>query len=131
MDARQYDDEHWRSRLKDASFELHQPLAAWVIGEPVALAWAEIEPPDVKTAHLFQMWVNPGSRGQGIGVALVQSAIEWAKSRGAVCMVLEVTVGDRPARRLYDQMGFSAVGDPVSQRPGAPLMEQAMVLAFQ
>jgi hypothetical protein len=46
-----------------------------------------------------------------------------------VCRVcLDVTVGNEPARRLYEAAGFRAAGAPVPLRPGSALEEQPMRL---
>ncbi len=109
---------------------MQQPMVAFHDDAAAGLAWSEIEPPDMTTAHLYQMWVHPHHRGVGLGRMLVNEGIRWARAQDAKRMLLEVTCGDRPARRLYEAMGFVAVGEPVPQRPGEPLMEQSMVLEF-
>jgi hypothetical protein len=46
-------------------------------------------------------------------------------------MLLEVTCGDRPARRLYDSLGFVPTGDPVPVWSDADRLEQLMELRFR
>ncbi len=124
--ASQYPDEAWVERLENASPETDFPMFADIDGKPVGLAWAMIEPPTVSVAHLYQMWVHPEARGKGLGRDLVSSAIAWARARSASKVVLEVTCGNDPARRLYEAVGFVPVGKPQPIRPGSALLEQTM-----
>ena len=127
-DAARIPESAWQSRLDQASPETDLPITA-VVGEAfVGLAWAKIESPTPDIVHLYQMWVDPGHRGLGIGRALVETVVEWAGQRKAQSIVLQVTCGDRPARRLYDAMGFRPSGSPIPLRPGSDLLEQPMEL---
>jgi ribosomal protein S18 acetylase RimI-like enzyme len=53
--------------------------------------------------------VVPGLRGVGIGESLLQGLITVAQTSGVRQLSLSVE-HDNPARRLYDRMGFTAVG---------------------
>jgi ribosomal protein S18 acetylase RimI-like enzyme len=79
-------------------------------------------------AHVYQMWVAPESRGLGAGLMLLRSVVEWAREAKAERVVLNVTCGDTPARRLYAHLGFRATGDPAPLRPGSTILAQPMVL---
>lgn len=57
-------------------------------------------------AFLYDIWVAPASRGQGIGKALVEWAAEWARSRGHRKIKLEVGEGNARARHVYEALGF-------------------------
>jgi hypothetical protein len=46
-------------------------------------------------------------------------------------MLLEVTCGDRPARRLYDSLGFVSKGDPVPMRSDSDCLQQLMELRLR
>lgn len=118
----------WRARLADPQPRWDAPLLAEFEDRPAGLAWATIEPASVELAHLFQMWVAPTCRGHGIGQALVERAIEWARNQGARRMLLTVACGNDPARRLYQRAGFVAIGDPEPMRRSAGLLEQPMAL---
>jgi len=58
--------------------------------------------------------VDPQIRGAGLGVRLLESAMNQAKAGGATRMVLEVAGDNDPARGLYERMGFREIG----RRPG-------------
>lgn len=60
-------------------------------------------------AMLAGMYVVPEARGQGIGRALMVTALDFARScEGLEDVTLAVTVGNEVARRLYIEMGFTA-----------------------
>ena len=127
-DAQARSDEHWAARLAEGSAETDLPLVAEVDGEPAGMAWGKIAGSEPDIAHLYQMWVAPEQRGLGVGRMLLETAIEWARSRGARSIMLGVTCGDTPARRLYASAGFQAIGDPEPLRPGSELNVQTMKL---
>ena len=54
--------------------------------------------------------VHPDYQRQGIGEALVLALIEGLKARGSRCLTLEVRASNDPAKRLYEKLGFRAVG---------------------
>lgn len=61
---------------------------------------------DPTTAHLFAMWVAPAARGGGLGRALVDAVVAWARGRGADQVILRISDGNVGARRLYEAAGF-------------------------
>lgn len=124
--ARAYPDEEWAARLQRVSPDVDLPLIARVGDRPAGLLWCRIESPGDAVAHLYQMWVAPECRGGGIGRTLMNRALEWARSAGVRTVVLGVTAGDRPARRLYESAGFLPAGELESLRPGSDLMVQTM-----
>ena len=123
--------EQWRDRLAQAQTSgADLPLVAVVQGQAVGLLWAKVDADDARVVHLFQMWVAPEARGQGLGKALLAHAIAWARSVGARCVQLGVTSGDTPAARLYASAGFHAVGAEVALREGSDLRSRTMRLAL-
>ncbi|MEZ4647772.1 MAG: GNAT family N-acetyltransferase [Candidatus Eisenbacteria bacterium] len=124
-------DQFWRTRLASGteSADSH-PVVATLDGAWVGLAWGRMDPDDPSVAHLYQMWVAPEARGRGVARGLLDSVIEWAHSRRATKLLLEVTCGDTPARRLYERAGFVPDGDPIPLRPGEDALEQPMVLSL-
>ena len=127
--AREWPDAHWIERLASAAAsERHLPLVVEEGGALVGLAWGMIDPAAPETAHVFQMWVSPESRGLGVGAMLLDAIVAWAREAKARSVVLGVTRGDTPARRLYDRAGFEPVGGPEPLRPGSTLLSQPMRL---
>jgi ribosomal protein S18 acetylase RimI-like enzyme len=60
-------------------------------------------------ATIGAMYVAPEARGQKLGRALLDAAIEYARSlEGVEDVVLAVTVGNEAARALYVSAGFQS-----------------------
>ena len=59
------------------------------------------------SAHLEELYVVPAQRGQGLGRALLDAAIEAARDKGAEHMDLGTSEDDTAARSLYESAGFS------------------------
>ncbi len=57
--------------------------------------------------YLAELYVVPDRRGQGLGRALMDAAIELARSEGADYMDLGTGEDDVVARALYESLGFS------------------------
>jgi ribosomal protein S18 acetylase RimI-like enzyme len=58
-------------------------------------------------SHLQELYVAPPLRGRGIGRALLEAAIEYARERGADYLDLNTGETDTAARALYESMGFT------------------------
>jgi ribosomal protein S18 acetylase RimI-like enzyme len=56
--------------------------------------------------YLAELYVAPDRRGQGIGRALMETAIEVARQEGADSMDLGTSEDDVAARALYESLGF-------------------------
>ena len=124
-------DDDWASRLaRGARSSRDLPLVAEVAGEPSGLAWARIEDDAPAVAHLYQMWVAPDTRRQGVGRALLEAVVGWARSAGAHTLVLDVTSGNSEAVRLYERAGFVPIGDQKPLRPGSALRSRSMHLSL-
>jgi ribosomal protein S18 acetylase RimI-like enzyme len=56
--------------------------------------------------YLEELYVVPGRRGQGLGRALMEAAMDHARERGAGYMDLGTAETDTAARALYEKLGF-------------------------
>ena len=72
-------------------------------------------------AHLYAMWVAPDARGAGVGRALVEAVVAWARGRGCGRLVLSVTETNRSARGFYEACGFADTGERRPLREGSDL----------
>jgi len=63
------------------------------------------------TAEMVSMWVRPEARGRGVGMAMVEAVVSWARARGMTRLGLWVTESNKPARRLYERCGFTLTGE--------------------
>jgi ribosomal protein S18 acetylase RimI-like enzyme len=67
--------------------------------------------------YLAELYVVPALRGQGIGRALMEAAMDLARARGADYMDLGTAETDVAARHLYESLGF----DNHEGKPGGPV----------
>ncbi len=77
---------------------------------PAAVAVLRFRPALWSTAlecYLAELYVKPARRGQGLGRAMMETAIDRARERGAQSMEIGVDEPDTAARRLYESLGFS------------------------
>jgi GNAT superfamily N-acetyltransferase len=58
-------------------------------------------------AYLEELYVVPERRGQGLGRALLEAAMDYARERGAARIDLNTSVDDVVARALYESAGFT------------------------
>lgn len=69
-------------------------------------------------AYLEELYVAPPRRGEGLGRALLDLAMETARERGAIWIELGTSEDDVAARGLYESAGFiNREGGP-----GGPVM---------
>ncbi len=62
------------------------------------------------TAHIANLIVERGSRRRGIGTLLLQSAADWARSRGLRRLLLEAQTKNVPAIEFYQINGARFCG---------------------
>jgi ribosomal-protein-alanine N-acetyltransferase len=74
-----------------------------------AVALMHRTPPDV-IAELEYVIVAPDLRRAGIGRALCENAIQWARSQGAAGITLEVRAASSGAISLYSELEFRQSG---------------------
>jgi GNAT superfamily N-acetyltransferase len=74
---------------------------------------------------LVGMFVEPAARGTGVGAALVDAVVDWARARGAAGLRLWVTTTNRPAIALYRRCGFRPTGQrkPLDHSPNVSELE--------
>jgi GNAT superfamily N-acetyltransferase len=65
-----------------------------------------------RAAHIANggYFVVPELRGLGVGTALVEDSLVQARSLGFDALQFNLVFASNPARRLYERMGFEAVG---------------------
>lgn len=60
-------------------------------------------------AHLLNVAVAPDARRKGIGRALVEHLVAYAKENAITKVLLEVRAENRAARALYEKLGFREI----------------------
>jgi ribosomal protein S18 acetylase RimI-like enzyme len=117
-----FDETTWRSRLSNPD----GPTFLAYDGDMVVGIDGVFTEED-GTHHLVAMWVAPTARGRGVGAALTQAVIDWARERGARRVILGVAQDNDPARRLYERLGFALTGkaEPLHSDPSRLTLEMA------
>lgn len=86
-------------------------LTVLLAGEPpVGLAVLRFRPSyttGALDAYLEELYVAPDRRGQGLGRALLETAMQQARERGAARIDLDTSTDDVAARGLYEASGFT------------------------
>jgi ribosomal protein S18 acetylase RimI-like enzyme len=59
-------------------------------------------------AHLEDLFVDPETRGSGLGRELVEAALGRARERGCARIELDANEANEPALRLYRSVGFGS-----------------------
>jgi GNAT superfamily N-acetyltransferase len=98
----------WRRRItRGGTFLAYLPEVS--TAEPVGLVGGYQPAPGV--VELVSMYVRPEGRGRGVGEALIEAVIGWARARNAATVHLWVTETNKHASGLYERCGFSLTGE--------------------
>jgi DNA-binding MarR family transcriptional regulator/GNAT superfamily N-acetyltransferase len=111
----------------------HDPAreAAWiaeVAGRPVGSIFCVCE--DERTAKLRLLLVEPGARGMGVGEALVDECVRFARAAGYAEIMLWTNATLDAARRIYQRAGFTLVSEETTPQFGIDFTEQVWSLAL-
>lgn len=79
-------------------------------GIDVGMVRAARHPDEPTAGELLSMWVAPGARGRGVGDALIDAVVAWARAEGLSRIVLDVGDHNVAAIGLYTRHGFTPTG---------------------
>ena len=97
--------ETWNRQLEHlATFVASAP------GADLGMVRAMRDEQSQETAYVISMWVAPEARCQGIGSALLDAVVQWARAQGLTRLLLDVTEANAPAIALYTRKGFVRTG---------------------
>ena len=117
---------------KDLWFQQLQALPTFVavlngVDSGIVRSSPHLENADV--AYLISMWVAPTARGQGVGDALIDAVIDWARSSSYTRLLLDVGNNNSFAITLYKRKGFKTTGmTSCLPPPREQIQEQEMSL---
>jgi ribosomal protein S18 acetylase RimI-like enzyme len=84
-------------------------------GEDAVTLWrARSSNEEAHVGVLARLYVVPEARGRGLGEKLVQAATDYARQHD-MRLVLDVMTKDLGAIRLYERMGWRAIGEAAHQ----------------
>ena len=109
--ARARPDAYWTEMTRSVTEpDRHAMFLAEDAAAAVGIAFGLVDRERADRAHLGGMWVDPAGRRRGVGRALVDAVLAWARERGFAAVVLWVTEGNAEAEALYERMGFTRTG---------------------
>jgi ribosomal protein S18 acetylase RimI-like enzyme len=108
----------WRERLTRPG---RLSLVALLGDQPAGIAGGHVE--EAGHVEVVSMWVVPSARGRGVGDALVDEVLRWARELNVREVRLWVTRGNVVAERLYERHGFERNGD-VKPLPSNPCVDE-------
>ena len=85
-------------------------MAGWVGEEDSDVVGFLVARKVVNEIEILNFAVSPDARGRGIGAMLLQDALSWGKTFGAVQAILEVRASNAAALRFYERHDFHTVG---------------------
>ncbi|MDT3440425.1 GNAT family N-acetyltransferase [Pseudofrankia sp. BMG5.37] len=109
--ARPSDD--WpRRAARAAAGDAHATFLLERDGEPIGMI--DVHQPSMapEFRELAAMWVAPAVRATGAADLLIEAALGWARSVGAIGVRLWVEVANLAAQRTYRRHGFKQISGP-------------------
>jgi uncharacterized protein len=100
------------SRSRASAERLLAEGRSWVLeaeGRPVALS--SFNAAIKEAVQVGGVWTPTELRGRGYGRAIVAASLLFARGNGVQKAILFTGVGNRPARRAYEALGFRSLGD--------------------
>ncbi len=103
----------------------------WAAGAKGALSGYGVVANLFDEAHLLNLCVHPGARGQGVGRMLLQHVVTQASLEGMCQVLLEVRASNEAAIGLYASEGFEDIGCRPEYYPGPDGREDARVMVLR
>jgi GNAT superfamily N-acetyltransferase len=93
-------------------------------------AYGLLDPDQREAGRVGGMWVTPAARRQGVGRALLQAVMAWARGRYLKRLGLWAPAHSPAAVALYRQAGFRETGQrkPLPTIPALQIIEMACEL---
>ncbi|WP_322780195.1 GNAT family N-acetyltransferase [Frankia sp. Cas4] len=111
----------WRARARrNAAGDAHATFLLERGNEPMGMV--DVYQPSLapEFREVAAMWVAPALRGTGAADALLDAAVEWARTVGAIGVRLWVVPDNTAAVGIYVRHGFTLIGDPESDTDDDP-----------
>ncbi len=101
----------WTSDLEDIEGSYLKDGGDFVVGVDTnaVVAIGGLRKVDENTVEMKRVAVHPNAQKHGLGYELVQTLEERARSLGFTKIVLDTTLSQEAARRIYDKRGYALV----------------------
>lgn len=109
--AIEFTHEQWASLLPEGqSTEGHYffELINHAGGSNIGVSWLFVSPTN-RSSFIFELFLEPASRGLGLGKAVLLALEDFAKASGAKTLGLNVFATNSRAKSLYEAFGFRDV----------------------
>jgi ribosomal protein S18 acetylase RimI-like enzyme len=124
-----FSDDRWSERL--GADDNNTFLVAELDKKVIGLVCGTLPAQNDGYGTLYQMWVDPDYRGNGVGKILLARMIQWAMSAKLVGLALTVTTINTEAVSLYELAGFSSSTEFEALREGSELEVCSMRLELK
>ena len=104
-EAAAFGPESWAHQL-----EQFPTFVASAAGADLGLVRGALHEQEHDAAYLISMWVAPEARRHGIGSALVDAVVQWARAQGLARLLLDVAEANGAAIAFYTREGFVPTG---------------------
>ena len=96
-----------RSKTAEPWFDPRGFLLHEIDGRLAGFCWTKVHR-DVEPAlgEIFVIAVDPNHHGHGLGEQLTVAGLDWLADQGLEVAMLYVEADNKPARSLYEQLGF-------------------------
>jgi GNAT superfamily N-acetyltransferase len=100
---------HWRTRFQELAEGAGEVLIAVQDGRPIGFVCL-IAPDENGSVLVDNLHALPGAKGTGLGTAMLATAAQWARDRGANSMHLYVLEPNVAAVGFYESRGWRLSG---------------------
>ncbi len=119
-------DEWWIELIRQAAEHPHAVLlVAETDADPVGMLFGRLDDGG-ELLDIGAMWVDPDMRRRGIGRALLEASLSWARDAHATRAELWVSSSNEAARQLLLSAGFASTGETEPLRAGSELVVNKM-----
>lgn len=112
------------------SDSLNAGYSCWVLQQNQHMIGYAVLMPVLDEAHLLNLSIAATHQGQGLGRALLEHMLQIARRHGALNIFLEVRPSNRPALRLYENMGFNEMAIRRGYYPAKSGREDAILMGM-
>lgn len=119
-------DEEWMKRAVRWSSEGSAMFLAYEGGAACGII-GSFEEENPQRGQVISMWVDPGFRRAGVGKALIEAVVDWARSRAVLELKLMVTSVNQGAIAFYEHLGFRMTGESAVYPNDATITEYEMM----